>query len=290
MRPARRTVRAGSLSLTGPPCRPGAMPRLCHTAAMLIDTHCHLDFPDFDADRDAVIARARAAGVEQIVIPAIHVDNFQRVLALAATSAAFYPALGLHPCFIHPPDTALARLDAALTQARAEVVAVGEIGLDFRPGQPDPEEQLRLFEQQLALACRHDLPVLLHVVRAHDQVLKQLRRRPLPRGGIVHAFSGSEQQARQYAELGFRLGFGGALTHPRAQKLRRLAARLPLEWLVLETDAPDMPPAGSEGPRNEPARLAQVAGEIAQLRGEPLARIAEVTAATAQQLLRLADH
>lgn len=255
---------------------------------MLIDTHCHLDFPVFDADRSAVVARARAAGVERIIIPAITVDNFQRVLELGASSAAFYPALGLHPCFPHDADTALAMLDQALEQN--SVVAVGEAGLDFRPGQADAEVQLPLLERQLQLARRHELPVLLHVVRAHDQVLQLLRRYRLPLAGIVHAFSGSEQQAREYARLGFKLGFGGAISYDRAHKLRRLAAELPLEWMVLETDAPDMPLARYRGQPNEPARVAEVAALLAQLRGQPVAEIIDVTAATAQRLLRLPDQ
>ncbi len=252
---------------------------------MLIDTHCHLDFPDFDADRAAVIARAQASAVEQIVVPSITVDNFQRVIDLCASSPCFHPALGLHPCFLHDSDVDLAALAQALEDH--DVVAVGEIGLDFRPGQADAEVQLPLLEQQLQLARRHSLPVLLHVVRAHDQVLKLLRHYQLPQAGIVHAFSGSEQQAREYAKLGFKLGFGGAISYDRAHKLRRLAAELPLEWLVLETDAPDMPLAQYPGQPNEPSRVAEVAQLIAGLRGQSVAEIAEVTTATARQLLRL---
>ncbi len=252
---------------------------------MLIDTHCHLDFAEFDADREAVIARARSAGVEQIVVPAITVDNFQRVIDLCASSPCFYPALGLHPCFPHDTDAALNTLAKVL--AVNKVVAIGEIGLDYRPGQAEAEVQLQLLELQLRLAQQHELPVLLHVVRAHDQVLKLLRRFQLPRGGIVHAFSGSAQQAREYAKLGFKLGFGGAISYERAHKLRRLAAELPLEWLVLETDAPDMPLAQYRGHPNEPSRVAEVAQLIAGLRGQSVAEIAEVTTATAQQQLRL---
>ncbi|GAA0695805.1 metal-dependent hydrolase [Marinobacterium maritimum] len=252
---------------------------------MLIDTHCHLDFPDFDADRAAVIARARSAGVEQIVVPAINVDNLQRVIDLCASSPCFHPALGLHPCFPHDTDAALNSLAQALEVNK--VVAIGEIGLDFRPGQAEAEVQQPLFEQQLQLARKYDLPVLLHVVRAHDQVLKLLRRYQLPRAGIVHAFSGSEQQAREYAKLGFKLGFGGAISYDRAQKLRRLVLELPLEWLVLETDAPDMPLEQHRGQPNEPSRVAEVAQLIAALRGRPITEIAAITTATAQQLLRL---
>ncbi|MBV0932485.1 TatD family hydrolase [Marinobacterium sp. A346] len=255
---------------------------------MLIDTHCHLDFPDLMANLDAVKARAQAAGVGQIVVPSIAVDNFQRVLNLCATVPGLHPALGLHPCFSHDVTAALAQLAQVLNET--EVVALGEIGLDFRPGQAAPAVQLPLFEQQLQLARQHDLPVLLHVVKAHDQVLKRLRQVHLPRGGIVHAFSGSEQQARAYAGLGFKLGFGGALSHARARKLRRLATALPLEWLVLETDAPDMPLAGYPDQPNEPSRVAEVAALIAQWRGLSQEAVAEATSRTAQQLLRLPDQ
>jgi TatD DNase family protein len=257
---------------------------------MLIDTHCHLDFPDFDPDRAAVLRRARLVGVEQIVVPSITVDNFERVLELCATDSRLYPALGLHPCFSHDPVSDLERLDKALSQTKGQVVAIGEIGLDFRPEYASPEQlrvQEQLFKTQLQLAKVHELPVLIHAVKAHDQVLKWLRQYQLPRAGIIHAFSGSEQQAREYAKLGFKLGFGGAVTYERAHKLRRLAAELPLEWLVLETDAPDMPLQQYLGQPNEPARVAEVAALIAELRNESVEHIAAVTTATAEQLLGL---
>lgn len=259
---------------------------------MLIDTICHLDFANFDPDRAAVIECAHVAGVEQIVVPSITVNNFEQVLDLCASDPSLYPALGLHPCFSHDIEHDLARLDEMLSLAAGAVVAVGEIGLDFRPeqlrsGQEGAAQQEQLLEAQLKLAKAHDLPVLLHAVKAHDRVLKLLRRQHLPRAGIVHAFSGSEQQAREYAKLGFKLGFGGAVTYERARKLRRLAAELPLEWLVLETDAPDMPLQGHRGKRNEPCRVAEVAAFIAQLRGMDDAEVSAVTTATASGLLRL---
>jgi len=255
---------------------------------MLIDTHCHLDFPDFDPDREAVIRRARSAGVAQIVVPSITVDNLDRVLQLCGTDPQLYPALGLHPCFKHDPENDLNLLDKALTRAQGKVIAVGEIGMDFRPAYTNPDQlraQERVFEGQLQLARAHALPVLIHAVKAHDQVLKRLRQYALPRGGIVHAFSGSEQQAREYAKLGFKLGFGGGLTHERAHRLHRLAETLPLEWLVLETDAPDMPLQGRQGERNEPCRVVDVAAFVAELRGLDTAEVAAVTSDTAARLL-----
>lgn len=257
---------------------------------MLIDTHCHLDFPDFDPDREAVIRRARSAGVSRIVVPSITVDNLDRVLQLCGTDSQLYPALGLHPCFKHDPENDLNLLDEALSRAQGNVVAVGEIGMDFRPAYTSPEQlraQERVFEGQLQLARTHALPVLIHAVKAHDQVLKRLRQYALPRGGIVHAFSGSEQQAGEYAKLGFKLGFGGALTHARAHRLHRLAETLPLEWLVLETDAPDMPLQGHRSERNEPCRVADVAAFIAELRGIDTAEVSAATTAVASGLLQL---
>ena len=253
---------------------------------MLIDTHCHLDFAVFGPDPAPVIARARAQGVDRMVVPAITANNFERVLELCRSDSKLHPALGLHPCFSHVFEHDLARLDAALRAAKGIVVAVGEIGLDFRPGQADAQEQERLLDAQLRLAKAHELPVLLHVVKAHDQVLKLLRRHNLPCGGIVHAFSGSEQQAHEYAKLGFKLGFGGALTYPRARKLRRLAAELPLEWLLLETDAPDMPLDGGPVP-NEPAQLRAVAECLAALRQTSLSEVAAATSTHACALLQL---
>jgi TatD DNase family protein len=247
---------------------------------MLIDTHCHLDAPEFDADRPAVIERARQAGVRSIVIPAVMRANFAVVRDLAhATPGACY-ALGIHPLYVDRSDEAdLDALDAALAAARDDprLVAIGEIGLDFFvPEVSTPEGRVRqekFYVRQLDLARRHGLPVLLHVRRSQDTLLKHLRRRP-PIGGIAHAFNGSFQQAEQFIEQGFALGMGGAMTFERALQIRRLAAELPAEALVLETDAPDIPPAwlgrGPDGrprpARNEPAETAGIARVLAELR------------------------
>ncbi len=248
---------------------------------MLIDTHCHLDAPEFDVDRPAVIERARQAGVRSIVIPAVARANFAAVRDLAhATPGACY-ALGIHPLYVdRSGEEDLDALDAALAAARDDprLVAIGEIGLDFFvPAVNTPElraRQERFYTRQLDLARRHDLPVLLHVRRSQDTLLKHLRRRP-PIGGIAHAFNGSFQQAGQFIAQGFALGMGGAMTFERALQIRRLAAELPAEALVLETDAPDIPPAWlGRGPgdqpqpaRNEPAETAGIARVLAGLRG-----------------------
>lgn len=258
---------------------------------MLVDTHCHLDFSAFSARLEQVMADAARCGVTQIVVPSVTVDNFSAVMALCSAAhppLSLYPALGLHPCFMaQHQSNALIALEQMLERYQHQVVALGEIGLDGQIAEADLAAQLLLFKGQLALAKRFDLPVLLHVRKAHDQVLKQLRQFKLQRGGIVHAFSGSEQQAQEYIKLGFKLGFGGAISYERATKLRGLAARLPLESIVLETDAPDMPLAAFRGEANEPQRVAVIAELVAQLRGVTLAEVAAVTTHNAQQLLGL---
>ncbi len=242
---------------------------------MLIDSHVHLDAAEFAADRDAVIARARAAGVRGFVVPAVDRQGFGTVLALAAARPDVCPALGIHPMYVmQARETDLEELDARL--ARGGARAVGEIGLDHFVTDIDPARQLAFFVAQLALARRHDLPVILHVRRAVDPVLKQLRRSGV-RGGIAHAFNGSLQQAQMFVDLGFRLGFGGAMSFEGSSRIRALARALPLSAIVLETDAPDMPPAWARGERNEPASLARYATLLAELRGIDREEVVETT-------------
>lgn len=264
---------------------------------MWIDTHCHLDAPEFDADRDAVVARAVQAGLQCLVLPAVEAAHFEGVRTLAHRIGAAY-ALGIHPLYTdRASDEDLQRLRRAL-EAHADdprLVAVGEIGLDhFVPGL-DRQRQQRFYEAQLALARERALPVILHVRRSADALLAALRRVPVP-GGIAHAFNGSAQQALAFVGLGFKLGFGGAMTHERALQIRRLAATLPQDALVLETDAPDIPPQwlyrsaaqrshGQAQARNEPAELPRIAATLAQLRGWSLAQTAAQTAANAQDAL-----
>lgn len=240
----------------------------------LFDTHCHFDFPAFDHDREALLDACRRQGVEGILLPGVEAVHWARLLELCRRYPALYPSLGLHPGFVAGHREAdLQRLDALLGEGQAR--AVGEIGLDFWEGREDEERQAYFFEAQLDLAKKHDLPVLLHVRKAHDQVLKRLRRWQLPRGGVAHAFSGSQQQAEQYVELGFRLGIGGPVTYPRAKRLRRQVCELPLTALVLETDAPDMPLCGRQGQRNRPDLLPRLLQTLAELRGEPVAQVAD---------------
>lgn len=251
----------------------------------LMDTHCHLDAVEFDADRDAVYARARAAGVAFQVVPAVTRANFTEVEAACRRYPGCLPAWGMHPMYIdtHRPEH-LAALRRQIEDWRP--VAVGEIGLDlFVPGL-DLATQEFYYVEQLKIARDHDLPVLLHCRRANDQILKQLRRIGV-KGGIAHAFSGSRQQAEAFIKLGFKLGFGGAFTWSRATRLRALAFELPLDTIVLETDSPDIPPAWVSRGRNEPAEVAGIAAALAELRGLDVAAVARQTTANAREVLGL---
>lgn len=251
----------------------------------LIDTHCHLDVAEFAADRLEVLGRARRAGVTGQVIPAIHAAGWPLLMELCQEEAGLYPALGMHPIYLaqHRPEH-LDELRALIERERP--VAIGEIGLDYFVEALDRDGQQRLFEAQLKVARDYQLPVLLHVRKAHDQVLAALRRIRVP-GGIAHAFNGSAQQAQQYLDLGFKLGFGGTVTYDRALNIRRLAVELPLEAIVLETDAPDIPLASRRGERNSPEYLPEVAQAIAQLRGIDVAEVARITTDNAVTLLSL---
>ncbi|WP_340666122.1 TatD family hydrolase [Rhodocyclus gracilis] len=261
-----------------------------------IDTHCHLDAAEFDADRAAVVARAVAGGVRTLVVPAVAAANFAAVRACADAFPGVRPAYGIHPLYVeHAAEADLDTLRERLVSeagASAAPVAVGEIGLDeYVPG-VDRERQMAFFVAQLRIARALGLPVLLHVRRAHDAVLAAVRRvaaekgaaRPWA-GGIAHAFNGSRQQAEAYIALGFRLGFGGVVTNPRARRIRALAAELPLSAIVLETDAPDMAPVFAHGARNEPAYLPRIAATVAELRSLRTEELAQATAANARAAL-----
>ncbi len=252
---------------------------------MIIDTHCHLDAAEFDADRDAVHGAALAVGVERIVVPAVAVDSFFKTKTIVSRYPGCVAAYGIHPLYVMQAGAAdLATLRQWLAAERP--VAVGEIGLDGFVADSDPERQTHYFVEQLKLAREFDLPVLLHVRRAVDLILKQLRRIGV-RGGIAHAFNGSRQQADEFIKLGFVLGFGGILTFAGSTRIRQLAASLPLESIVLETDAPDIPPAWLNRGRNTPAELAGIADTLAELRGLSRAEVAAATTANACRVLAL---
>lgn len=248
----------------------------------LFDTHCHLDVSEFDADRDAVLGRARAAGVRRIVVPAVDAAGWPGLVELCRREKGLYPALGMHPIFTdRHRDEHVDELRAWVERERP--VAIGEIGLDFFIPQPDRARQQAIFEAQLAVAEEFRLPVLVHVRKAHDQVLQCLKRFRLA-GGIAHAFNGSLPQAEQYLALDFKFGFGGMLTYERSSKIRGLARELPLESIVLETDAPDMTPAAHHGERNSPEYLPEVAHSLAAIRGMPVEEVSAITAANAFSL------
>lgn len=249
---------------------------------MLFDSHCHLDVAEFDADRAAVLARARAAGVSRQLIPAIDTAHWPGIRALCAGEPGLIPAYGLHPLLLdaHRPE----HLDQLAEWLAAEPgAAVGECGLDFFVDGLDPERQRVYFLRQLELARAFDRPLVLHARRAVEEVTLALRRIGGLRG-VVHSFSGSEEQARQLFEMGFCIGIGGPITYARAQRLRRIVRSMPLDFLLLETDAPDQPDASHRGQRNEPARLVEVLRVVAELRGVDPQVIADATTANAEWL------
>ena len=250
----------------------------------IVDTHCHLDAAEFGDEQAEIVAEAAASGVHTIIIPSVSYSNFSVVTKLCQRYESCLPAYGIHPLLVDKAEEDdLPRLRAMLEHESA--VAVGEIGLDFFVENYNRERQEHYFSEQLKLTCEFDLPVLLHVRRAQDTVLKHLRRIKVS-GGIAHAFNGSRQQADEFIKLGFKLGFGGAMTHTRALRIRELAATLPMESIVLETDGPDIPPDFlPRGVPNRPANLQRIARTLADLRGMSLEEVAAVTTANAASVL-----
>jgi TatD DNase family protein len=251
---------------------------------MLIDSHCHLDASEFEDDRAAVIHAAFTAGVTQMVVPAVCRQNFDAVIALHQQFPQCVYALGIHPMYVD--DAQETDLQVLLQYLlKFEPIAVGEIGLDYFVTKANSEKQIYFFTEQLKLANQFQLPVILHVRNAIDDVLKYVRKFS-PNGGIAHAFNGSLQQAKHFIDLGFKLGFGGAMTYDRALKIRELAKILPLEAIVLETDAPDIPPAWlAKKGRNTTAELPNIAQVLADIRGVNVAEIHEKCRINTQQVL-----
>ncbi len=251
----------------------------------LIDAHCHLDFPAFDNDRAAVIARANGLGIRQIVIPGVKRDCWERISELCDSNTRLFPCYGLHPYFANEhSDNDLHQLSAWLDAH--DCVAVGECGLDYRKQQADRQRQLVFFEAQLEIAHRHDKPVVIHSVRATADVINAITRYPGLRG-MVHSYSGSYEQAMALIGQGFYISLGGAITYDRARKLRATAARIPLTSILLETDAPDQPDAEHHQQRNEPAYLVNTLECLSALRGESKEEIAEQTTANARALFQI---
>ena len=251
----------------------------------LIDSHSHLDAVEFDIDRNAALQRARAAGVGGQIVPAVAFATFTVLRDLCAAETGLYPAYGLHPMYLaaHRPEH-LNELTRWV--AHEKPVAIGECGLDFFVPDLDAEMQRFFFQRQLHVARDFNLPLILHARRALDEVIATIRRVGNLRG-VVHSFSGSVEQARQLWKCGFLIGLGGPLTYPRARRLREIAAKMPLEFLLLETDSPDQPLHGHQGTRNEPALLAQVCACVAELRRTDPAEIATATTANTKRLFAL---
>lgn len=248
----------------------------------LFDSHCHLDFDVFDHDRDEVLKHCQQLGISNIIVPGVTAESWDRLLMICRQSNVLHPALGLHPMFMskhHSHD--LLQLSDYVEQYQP--IAIGEIGLDFYVTEHDKQGQIDLFEKQLLIANDANLPVILHIRKAYDQVLSLLKKHKINRG-IVHAYSGSQQQAQLYIEQGLLLGIGGALTHDRATKLRSLFGNLPLTSIVLETDAPDMPLSGQQGQRNTPENIPTIVEVLSQFRHETIQDIAAITTNNCQQL------
>jgi TatD DNase family protein len=252
----------------------------------LIDTHSHIDLDVFSADFHEVLTRARQAGVVTQILPGVYRNGWKRILKLCAAEKDLYPGIGLHPMYLqhHGPDDLMALRSHAWA---GELKAIGEIGLDYFIKDADRSAQQELFEAQLGIAAESELPVLLHVRKAHDQVQATLRRMRFSNGGIVHAFSGSLQQAEQYLKLGFLISICGTITYDRATRIRAVATTLPLHSLVLETDSPDLPPAAYHGQRNSPEYLPCILSSLSELRNEPAHLIAEQTTLNARKVFRL---
>lgn len=251
----------------------------------LIDSHSHIDVAEFDVDRAQVLALAHTAGVHRQIVPAITFTGFDKLRALCRDESGLYPAYGLHPMYLaeHRPE----HLDALIKWiARERPIAVGECGLDFYVDGLDAQTQRLYFRRQLEIARDAHLPVILHARRALDEVISTLRDVG-DLSGVVHSFSGSEEQARQLWKLGFCIGLGGPLTYARARRLRGIAASMPLEFLLLETDSPDQPLHGHQGARNEPALLREVCACVAALRGVDAAEIAAATTRNAEHVFAL---
>jgi len=253
----------------------------------LVDTHCHLDDARFDGDRDRTICEARLAGIQAIVVPGITAAEFSRIQALAQSNSCVFACAGLHPLFMDAhDDNSFEELKKLV--ANQSIVAIGECGLDHSDKHTDKLQQLDCFEKQISLAIEYKLPLIIHANRAVEAVLQCVARHAGSHG-VIHSFNGSQQQAKRFLDLGFKLGFGGAVTYPRATRLRKLIAELPLESIVLETDSPYQSGMANSGQRNQPAWISEVLENVAQLREESIDEIARVTTLTARMLFDLPD-
>jgi TatD DNase family protein len=258
---------------------------------MWFDSHCHLDAPEFDHDRAQVVAEAQALGVSQFLNLPGHVDHFAQAVASKKQFACF-TGLGIHPMWVAGPFGHSAREHIEQLRdwvAREQPDCIGEIGLDFFIPNFNQPEQEWYYREQLKIAREFDLPVILHVRRSQDRLLKHLREIKV-KGGIAHAFNGSAQQAQAFIDLGFKLGFGGAATYPQALRIRHLLQTIPESAIVIETDAPDIPPSflgtQSSKARNSLVYLPRIGELLATVRGMPVLEFAQLTNRNAQSVLK----
>lgn len=257
----------------------------------LFDSHCHLDLEAFDDDRDLIWQKCLTAGFQGLMIPAVTPETFQRLFQVCSELKSVYAAVGLHPWWIpryQEKDLNLTALKSSLTQYcdRPHCKAIGETGLDAAVDVP-MDLQLDAFRIHLALASDTQLPIIIHARKAHNQVIEELKKYKLPAGGVIHAFSGSYEVGITYCKMGLNLGIGGTITYDRAKKTRSSVRRLPLESLVLETDAPDIPLQGFQGQRNSPEHLDRVAQTLSELKSVPIEQIAEQTTLNSIKLFKL---
>jgi len=252
----------------------------------LIDTHCHIDVADFSSDYREVLQRARQASVVGYVVPAVIQAGWDRLLQVCHQESGCVPALGLHPMYLEYHRRPHLE-DLAVRLAAGNICAIGEIGLDYWIEGLNRNHQQELFEAQLRLAAQTGLPVILHARKAYDHVLATLRRLRFSQGGIVHAFSGSQQQAEQFIGFGFKLGICGTISYERARRVRQVAATVPLDALVLETDAPDIPPRMHSKERNSPEYIPEILESLASVRGESMEVVAAATTSNARCVLNL---
>jgi len=251
----------------------------------LIDSHCHLDFSVFDTDREAVIQRAKQTGISDIIIPGVSANNWAKIQSLCSQNKMLHPCYGLHPYWLTQYDEKdLEKLKQFIDNNPC--LAIGECGLDYRPEQADKNQQQYFFEAQLEIATEKNLPVIIHSVRATEEVIQRLRKYP-KLTGMIHSYSGSYEQALLLIEMGFYLSFGGAISYQHATKLRNIVSKIPLTSILIETDAPDQPDTRHQHERNEPAYLIEVLNTLAQLRKENTEQIAQQTTTNAKTLFNL---
>lgn len=254
--------------------------------SQLIDAHCHIDFVEFDEDRDQVLHRAQAAGISDIIIPGVSILNWRKIQSLCEQHENLHPCYGLHPYWVRQHEkNDLEKLKEQIKTRHC--VGLGECGLDYRPEQADKKTQQYFFQAQLDIAMENQLPVIIHSVRATEDVIQQIRKRPELRG-MIHSYSGSVEQALQLIEAGIYLSFSSAICYSNAKKLRHCASKLPLSALLIETDAPDQPGEPHKGERNEPSYLIETLSTLSELRSEPKETIAKQTAINTKHLFNIA--